>query len=128
MFHMNTLRTKGILIYQSFFFVLPGMDQPGNLTRDQYLRDTTRVWFYRSYTGQLKKAIDQGANVAGYFAWSLLDNFEWLSGYSSKFGIVYIDFNTLGTRRRQPTGSGTCFRSIEISRAEPEDTILFSFA
>ncbi|ONM08239.1 Beta-glucosidase 44 [Zea mays] len=86
-----------------------GMDQPGNLTRDQYLRDATRVRFYRSYIGQLKKAIDQGANVAGYFAWSLLDNFEWLAGYSSKFGIVYVDFNTL---ERHPKASAYWFRDM----------------
>uniref|UniRef100_A0A0E0P047 beta-glucosidase n=1 Tax=Oryza rufipogon TaxID=4529 RepID=A0A0E0P047_ORYRU len=86
-----------------------GMDQPANLSRDQYLRDTTRVHFYRSYLTQLKKAIDEGANVAGYFAWSLLDNFEWLSGYTSKFGIVYVDFNTL---ERHPKASAYWFRDM----------------
>ncbi|CAN6292177.1 unnamed protein product [Urochloa humidicola] len=87
-----------------------GMDQPGNLTRDEYLRDVTRVRFYKSYLGQLKKAIDQGANVAGYFAWSLLDNFEWLSGYSSKFGIVYVDFNN--NLERHPKASAYWFRDM----------------
>lgn len=86
-----------------------GMDQPGNLTRDQYLRDVTRVRFYRSYISELKRAMDQGANVAGYFAWSLLDNFEWLSGYTSKFGIVYVDFNTL---ERRPKASAYWFRDM----------------
>ena len=60
--------------------MFPGMDQPRNLTRDQYLRNVTRVRFYKSYIGQQKRAIDQGSNVAGYFAWSLLDNFEWRQG------------------------------------------------
>ncbi|KAF8681919.1 hypothetical protein HU200_045370 [Digitaria exilis] len=87
-----------------------GMDQPGNLTRDEYLRDVTRVRFYKSYIGQLKKAIDQGANVAGYFAWSLLDNFEWKSGYSSKFGIVYVDFNK--NLERHPKASAYFFRDM----------------
>ncbi|CAN6281752.1 unnamed protein product [Urochloa humidicola] len=87
-----------------------GMDQPGNLTRDEYLRDVTRVRFYKSYLGQLKKAIDQGANVAGYFAWSLLDNFEWLSGYSSKFGIVYVDFSN--NLERHPKASAYLFRDM----------------
>ena len=83
--------------------MFPGMDQPGNLTRDQYLRDVTRVRFYKSYIRQLKRAIDHGANVAGYFAWSLLDNFEWRLGYSAKFGIVYVDFQHA---RTSPEGFG----------------------
>ncbi|KAL6637072.1 hypothetical protein ACP70R_024644 [Stipagrostis hirtigluma subsp. patula] len=86
-----------------------GMDQPGNLTRYQYLHDVTRVKFYRDYLSQLKKAIDEGANVVGYFAWSLLDNFEWLSGYTSKFGIVYVDFSTL---ERHPKASAYWFRDM----------------
>ncbi|PNT74238.1 hypothetical protein BRADI_1g10891v3 [Brachypodium distachyon] len=52
------------------------MDQPGNLTRDEYLHDITRIRYYRSYLAELKRAIDGGANVLGYFAWSLLDNFN----------------------------------------------------
>uniref|UniRef100_A0ACD5WCG5 Uncharacterized protein n=1 Tax=Avena sativa TaxID=4498 RepID=A0ACD5WCG5_AVESA len=86
-----------------------GMDQPGNLTRDGYLRDCTRVGYYRSYLSELKRAIDGGANVLGFFAWSLLDNFEWRLGYSSKFGLVYVDFNTL---QRYPKDSAYWFREM----------------
>nr|XP_051178803.1 beta-glucosidase 7-like isoform X2 [Lolium perenne] len=88
-----------------------GMDQPGNLTRDEYLRDTTRVRFYRSYLNELKKGIEDGANVVGYFAWSLLDNFEWISGYTSKFGIVYVDFNS-PSLERHPKASAYWFRDL----------------
>ncbi|WZZ28821.1 hypothetical protein YC2023_012222 [Brassica napus] len=72
-----------------------GMDDPGNVTLAQGLHDTTRIKYYKDYLTQLKKAVDDGANVKGYFAWSLLDNFEWLSGYTSRFGIVYVDYKTL---------------------------------
>ena len=89
------------------------MDQPRNLTRDQYLRNVTRVRFYKSYIRQLKRAIDHGANVAGYFAWSLLDNFERRLGYSAKFGIVYVDFNTL---ERHPKASAYWFRDMLIRK------------
>jgi beta-glucosidase len=41
------------------------------------------------------RAIEQGVPVQGYFVWSLLDNFEWAFGYSQRFGIVYVDFDTL---------------------------------
>ncbi|CAL4918591.1 unnamed protein product [Urochloa decumbens] len=86
-----------------------GMDQSGNLTRDEYLHDTVRVEFYKNYLTELKKGIDDGANVVAYFAWSLLDNFEWLSGYTSKFGIVYVDFTTL---KRYPKDSAYWFRDM----------------
>ncbi|WOG96771.1 hypothetical protein DCAR_0416107 [Daucus carota subsp. sativus] len=72
-----------------------GMDQPGNVTIPDGLKDTGRMNYYRSYIQQLKKTIDDGANVIGYFAWSLLDNFEWRLGYSSRFGITFVDFETL---------------------------------
>lgn len=68
------------------------MDDTGNVTLAQGLHDTTRTNFYKSYLMKLKKAID-GANVVGYFAWSLLDNSEWRSGHTSRFEIVYVDYN-----------------------------------
>lgn len=89
--------------------MVTGMDQPGNLTREEFLHDTVRVDFYKNYLTELKKAIDDGANVVAYFAWSLLDNFEWLSGYTSKFGIVYVDFTTL---KRYPKDSAYWFRDM----------------
>jgi len=48
------------------------------------------------------EAIDAGADIRGYFVWSLLDNFEWSSGYSQRFGLVYVDYPTL---RRIPKAS-----------------------
>ena len=89
--------------------IISGMDQPGNLTREEYLHDTVRIDFYKNYLTELKKGIDDGANVVGYFAWSLLDNFEWLSGYTSKFGIVYVDFTTL---KRYPKDSAYWFKDM----------------
>ncbi|EOY04022.1 B-S glucosidase 44 [Theobroma cacao] len=86
-----------------------GMDDPGNGTLPNALNDTTRINFFKDYMTQLKKAIDDGANVTGYFAWSLLDNFEWLSGYTSRFGIVYVDYTTL---RRYPKMSANWFQKI----------------
>ena len=47
-------------------------------------------------------AINDGADVRGYFVWSLLDNFEWGSGYSQRFGLVYVDYPT---QRRIPKAS-----------------------
>ncbi|KAJ6838695.1 beta-glucosidase 1-like [Iris pallida] len=86
-----------------------GMDDPGNVTLPTGLHDTTRLNYYRSYISELKRAIDDGANVIGYFAWSLLDNFEWKKGYTSRFGLVYVDFKTL---KRYPKMSAYWFREM----------------
>ncbi|KAL5856967.1 hypothetical protein ACOSQ3_004425 [Xanthoceras sorbifolium] len=86
-----------------------GMDDPGNVTFSQGLHDYTRINYFRDYISNLKRAVDDGANVVGYFAWSLLDNFEWLSGYTSRFGIVYVDYNNL---KRHPKLSAYWFRQL----------------
>ncbi|KAG4991943.1 hypothetical protein JHK87_025400 [Glycine soja] len=85
------------------------MDDPGNVTLPKGLHDTTRINYYKGYLTQLKKAVDDGANVVGYFAWSLLDNFEWRLGYTSRFGIVYVDFKTL---KRYPKMSAYWFKQL----------------
>ncbi|KAJ6765010.1 BETA-GLUCOSIDASE 44 [Salix koriyanagi] len=86
-----------------------GMDDPGNFTRSKALHDTTRIGYFKAYLTQLKKAADEGANLVGYFAWSLLDNFEWRSGYTSRFGIVYVDYTNL---RRYPKISAYWFKKL----------------
>ena len=86
-----------------------GRDDPGNITLPAGLHDTTRIDYYKGYLTQLKRAIDDGANVKGYFAWSLLDNFEWRLGYTSRFGIVYVDYKTLN---RYPKMSSKWFKQM----------------
>ncbi|XP_042057744.1 beta-glucosidase 44-like [Salvia splendens] len=87
-----------------------GMDQPGNLTLPKVLHDTIRIKYYKSYLSQLKKAMDKGANVKGYFQWTFVDNFEWRLGYTSRFGIVYVDFKTL---KRYPKMSAYWFKKLQ---------------
>jgi beta-glucosidase len=53
--------------------------------------------------------IEEGVPVRGYFAWSLLDNFEWADGYGKRFGLVYVDFNT---QQRTPKLSAQFYRSV----------------
>ncbi|KAI3718743.1 hypothetical protein L6452_19625 [Arctium lappa] len=57
--------------------------------------DDKRVEYMKSYLDALLSAIRKGADVRGYFAWSLLDNFEWLSGYTIRFGLYHVDYETL---------------------------------
>jgi beta-glucosidase len=64
--------------------------------------DQSRIDFLKAYTAAMFEAIKAGADVRGYFVWSLLDNFEWGSGYSQRFGITYVDYPT---QRRIPKAS-----------------------
>ncbi|TSC69538.1 MAG: beta-glucosidase [Parcubacteria group bacterium Gr01-1014_70] len=58
-------------------------------------KDQHRAWFIREHVHYMKKAMDQGADVRGYFYWSLLDNFEWDKGFWPRFGLVEIDYKTM---------------------------------
>ncbi|HTS36897.1 MAG TPA: GH1 family beta-glucosidase [Candidatus Solibacter sp.] len=58
------------------------------------IRDSRRIEYHRVYLAALAKAMAEGADVRGYHAWSLMDNFEWAEGYSQRFGLVYVDFKT----------------------------------
>lgn len=65
-----------------------------DVVNDGQVNDVDRLAYVRGHVEATRKAIEQGADVRGYFAWSLLDNFEWGWGYSMRFGIVYVDFET----------------------------------
>jgi beta-glucosidase len=59
------------------------------------VRDPQRIAYLREYLGAVLDAIGADVPVHGYFVWSLLDNFEWALGYSKRFGLVYVDYQTL---------------------------------
>ncbi|KAL5730163.1 beta-glucosidase [Ranunculus cassubicifolius] len=77
--------------------------------RDELLHDIKRVKYHKSYLASLARAIEGGADVRGYFVWSLIDNFEWTSGYSLRFGLHYVDFETL---ERKPKLSAKWYRDF----------------
>jgi beta-glucosidase len=56
--------------------------------------DEQRMRFMKSHFAAVSRAIDAGVDVRGYFAWSLMDNFEWAFGYERRFGIVHVDYKT----------------------------------
>jgi beta-glucosidase len=69
---------------------------------DGQVRDADRVAFIKDHVVEVAKAIEDGCDVKGYLAWSLLDNFEWGFGLSKRFGIVRVDYDT---QRRTPKDS-----------------------
>ena len=62
------------------------------LTPEGRVHDKERLSYLQRHLAALKQAIDAGVPVKGYFAWSLLDNFEWAEGYLRRFGIAYVDY------------------------------------
>ena len=60
--------------------------------KDGIISDNERIAFVTSHLSALKQAMSEGVDVRGYFLWSLLDNFEWNSGYTKRFGIVHVDY------------------------------------
>jgi len=65
-----------------------------SLGEDDQVHDPRRVAYYRAYLRACHQAIGEGTALKGYFAWSLLDNFEWAEGYGKRFGIAYVDYPT----------------------------------
>jgi len=63
--------------------------------KDGQVNDQKRVAFYRQYISACHEAIENGVNLKGYFAWSLMDNFEWAMGYSQRFGMIHVDYQSL---------------------------------
>ncbi len=76
---------------------------------DGRVHDPQRIDYTRRYLLALHDAIEAGADIRGYFHWSLLDNFEWARGYTLRFGLVHVDFET-GERR--PKDAAHWYRSV----------------
>jgi beta-glucosidase len=77
------------------------------------LSDPLRVSYLRSHLSAAREAMRLGVDLRGYFAWSLLDNFEWSHGYSKRFGIVHVDFET---QRRTPKASARFYSEVIRTR------------
>ncbi len=76
---------------------------------DDQVADKQRVGFFEDHLNEVAKAAANGVPVQGYFAWSLLDNFEWAFGYDQRFGIVHVDFET---QQRTPKASWYWWKSF----------------
>jgi beta-glucosidase len=89
---------------------------------DGQVHDADRLDYLAGHVGQLARAIDDGCDVRGYFAWSLMDNFEWAAGYTQRFGIVWVDFDN--DLQRVVKDSGWWLRDIAQSGAIDYDESL----
>ncbi len=85
-----------------------GPDETGRI------RDNRRIAFLRSHLRAALAAVDRGVPLDAFFAWSLLDNFEWAHGYERRFGLVWVDF---ATQERRPKDSALWWREVIRRRA-----------
>ncbi len=69
-----------------------GMSCHDTVSLDGQVHDPNRIDFLNRYLFELKKAINDGVDIKGYFQWSLMDNFEWANGYNDRFGLVYVNY------------------------------------
>uniref|UniRef100_A0A2N9ITV4 Beta-glucosidase n=1 Tax=Fagus sylvatica TaxID=28930 RepID=A0A2N9ITV4_FAGSY len=83
-------------------------DNP-NINMQDFHHDVKRVDYMARYLDALLRAVRKGADVRGYFAWSLLDNFEWKYGYTIRFGLHHVDYTTL---KRTPKSSASWYKQF----------------
>ncbi|XP_048484016.1 myrosinase 1 [Plutella xylostella] len=96
------------------------------------VNDDVRINYFREYLTQVHQAItEDGVNVTGYTAWSLMDNFEWVEGYKSTFGLYQVDFSR-ADRPRTPRKSARYYASVARANSldvpEPQDVIMINGA
>ncbi len=102
---------------------LPLMVTENGAAFDDYIspegtvNDPRRIAYLHGHLAAVHRAIADGADVRGYFLWSLMDNFEWAYGYSKRFGAVYVDF---GTQRRIPKSSAHWYASVARENVLPD--------
>lgn len=78
--------------------------------------DERRVRYLRDHFAAAHRAIQNGVPLAGYFVWSLMDNFEWAKGYTQRFGIVWVDY---ATQQRIPKQSALWYKTVIAEKAVP---------
>jgi beta-glucosidase len=86
-----------------------GIPVPDGIDFDGRVRDERRIRYLHNHLIQIQHAMNEGVPIKGYFHWSLMDNFEWAYGFSQRFGLVYVDFET---QDRTIKDSGNWFAGV----------------
>ncbi|CND43146.1 beta-glucosidase B [Mycobacterium tuberculosis] len=89
-----------------------GCSFPDEIGPNATVDDSPRIEFMDAHIKAMRTAIDEGIDIRGYFAWSLLDNFEWAEGYHPRFGLVHVDYET---QKRTPKKSYTWYKDLVSS-------------
>lgn len=91
------------------FITENGMSAHDWVSLDGKVHDPNRIDFLHRYLSEMRRAAEDGVDVAGYFEWSMMDNFEWAKGFSERFGTVFVNYNT---QERIPKDSAFYYKSV----------------
>jgi beta-glucosidase len=105
---------KQIFITENGAAYAEGPDATGRI------RDLRRIEFLRDHLQAALRALDDGVPLRGFFTWSLLDNFEWAHGYTKRFGLYWVDFET---QQRIPKDSAFWYRDV-VAAGTLDDAVL----
>ena len=93
--------------------VLRALTPDDDATSDGGFHDDRRIDYLERHVAAAHDAVVAGVPLAGYFVWSLLDNFEWSEGYAKRFGLVHVDFET---QKRTPKDSARWYGDLIAGR------------
>jgi len=95
-----------------------GVPVHDEVAADGGVHDVQRIRYLQTHIAEVRRAIAAGVPVTGYFVWSLLDNFEWIYGYSKRFGLVYVNFES---KQRILKDSGKWFGQVIRANGLPPE-------
>jgi len=87
-------RIHGEYAFPAYYITENGAAYPDVIDPDGRIRDAERIEYLRLHLEQAARVVGAGIPLRGYFAWSLMDNFEWSYGFTKRFGLVHVDFDT----------------------------------
>ena len=90
-----------------------GAAYPDTVDQDGRVRDTDRVSYLARHVAAASDALEAGVPLTGYHVWSFMDNYEWSLGYSRRFGLVRVDYDT---QRRTPKDSARWYQALTARR------------
>mgnify|MGYP004001706195 FL=1 len=82
---------------------------PDEPDENDFVLDWDRIRYIKAHLQSLHESIEKGVNLKGYFVWSIFDNFEWERGYSNRFGLVRVNYET---QERTPKQSAYWYRDV----------------
>jgi beta-glucosidase len=100
--------------FPALYITENGAAYPDQVGPDGKVHDPQRLSYLRRHLTEAARAIAIGVPLRGYFAWSLLDNFEWAHGYTKRFGLIYVDY---ATQRRAPKTSARWYSQVIAANA-----------